>query len=467
MVEIIIAIIKYSVLFAGSLYGFLKLLQIKLKWLNLLDLPVAVVCATALYFATKYLRLLLPAGFWLLTFLYCLARYRRSVLITATTSVISCGITIISMVVAFVVSIPIEMLTFTFIPNEEIRNIITVCIVSILQLLAIFLIFKIKRLRSGISIQNNNGTIEILLLISILSIFLMTLLYTDNVANSPTELIVITITFCGLGLIIWWKKHVANNYQKQLYKRNEEIYEHQIGEYEKELEKLKSHNDDLAKIIHRDNKLIPAMAAAVEKLIANAPDKSEYEDLLKQLKNLSTERNLMVESYQAKSDNLPKTGNCSLDTVMRFLSDKAARNNVSAAFEIADGAIAAVLQVFKDSVDLITIILDLGENAVIAAKNTENAKIMITFEIENSVASINFYDNGPPFDKSVTENMGKKRVTTHKGEGGSGIGLMTLFEILNKYNASYSLDGNTDREGFTKHIRILLDNMRTITVEKQ
>lgn len=467
MVEIIITTIKYSVLFAGSFYGFIKLSQIKLKWLNLLDLPVAVACATALCFATQHLRLLVPLGFLLLTFLYCLARYRRPLLNTVTLCVISCGITIISMVAAFIISIPIEMLAFTFIPNEEIRNIVTVCIVSALQITANFLTYLIKRLRSGISIKNNNGTIEILLLISVLSIFLMTLFYTDNIAHSPIELIVLTLIFCGLGLIIWWKKHVANNYQKQLYKRNEEIYEHQIGEYEKELEKLKSHNDDLAKIIHRDNKLIPAMAAAVEKLIADAPDKSEYENLLKQLKNLSTERNQMVESYQAKSDNLPKTGNCSLDTVMRFLSDKAARNNVSVAFEIADGAIAAVLQVFKDSVDLITIILDLGENAVIATKNTENAKIMITFEIENSVASINFYDNGPPFDKSVTENMGKKRVTTHKGEGGSGIGLMTLFEILNKYNASYSLDGNTDREGFTKHIKILLDNMHTITVEKQ
>ena len=59
--------------------------------------------------------------------------------------------------------------------------------------------------------------------------------------------------------------------------------------------------------------------------------------------------------------------------------------------------------------------------------------------------------------------MGKKRVTTHKGEGGSGIGLMTMFEILNKYKASYRLDESPDKDGFTKCVKIILDNLHTVT----
>ena len=72
----------------------------------------------------------------------------------------------------------------------------------------------------------------------------MTLLYMDDIASSPTDLIVITIVFCGLALIIWWKKHVTNNYLKQLYKRNESIYEQRIEDYEKERQGLLNQNAD-------------------------------------------------------------------------------------------------------------------------------------------------------------------------------------------------------------------------------
>ncbi|MDE6868283.1 MAG: hypothetical protein K2J83_03970, partial [Clostridia bacterium] len=424
MIEDILIIAKYTVLFICSFYGFIKLTKIKLNLLNLLDLLVTVVLAIALHFATKNLKMLVPVGFLLLTFLYCL-RFRRPVLTTTTISVISCGITIITMVIAFVVSIPFEFLTFAFIPNAVLRDVITLILVCVLMLVIIFLTYRIKRLKSGISIQSNTGTIEILLLISILSIFLMTLFYTDNIANSPLELIVLALLFCGLAFIIWWKKHVTNNYQKQVYKRNEIIYERRIEEYEQKQKKLLNQNDELSKIIHRDNKLIPAMASAVEKLIENSPDKKEFEDLLNQLKSLSEERNRVIDEYQAKTDSLPKTGNSLLDAVLHFLNSNAKQNKIAAEFKIDDGAIPAALQVVKDPVDLNTMICDLGENAVIATKHTENGKIFIAFEINNGIASISFYDNGPPFDKSVIENMGKKRITTHKNEGGSGIGLMT------------------------------------------
>ncbi|MDE5943511.1 MAG: hypothetical protein K2H30_04810 [Clostridia bacterium] len=292
----------------------------------------------------------------------------------------------------------------------------------------------------------------------------MTLFYTNNIANSPLELIVLALLFCWLAFIIWWKKHVTNNYQKQIYKRNEMIYERRIEEYEQEREKLIKQNEELSKIIHRDNKLIPAMAGAVEKLIENAPDKKEFEDLLLQLKSLSSERNRVIDEYQAKTDSLPKTGNYSLDAVLHFLDSNAKQNKISTEFKIDNGAIPAALQAIKDPVDLNTLVCDLGENAVIATRHTENGKIFIAFEINNGIASVSFYDNGPPFDKSVIENMGKKRITTHKNEGGSGIGLMTLFEILNRYNASYRLDEKPDRDGYTKCVSIIFDNLHKVSI---
>lgn len=465
MISDIIALIKYTGLFVCSFYCFIKLSQIKFRLINILDLLATVLFAAALYYATKHLRLLVPIGFLILTFLYSWARYRKPVLNTVTMSTISCGITIATMAAAGIVTFPLGIITFRFIPNETVRNIITVCVVFVLQIVAVFLICRIKRLKSGISIQNSNGTIEFLLLASILSIFLMTLLYTDNISDSPATIIVITITFCGLALIVWWKKHVTGNYQKELYKRNENYYEQRLAENENERAELLKQNKDLAEIIHRDNKFIPAMEAAVEMILEKEPDNKDYQQMLSQLKILYAERYDAINTYQSKADNLPKTESSALNGIIRFVNSQAVQNNISAEFEVNGAAIHSLTEIFKGSLELNTLILDLGINAIIAAKGVADGKILIAFEITEVGPSISFYDNGPPFDKAVIENMGKKRITTHKNDGGSGIGLMTLFGILNKYNASYHLNEKTEKYGFTKCVKISFDNQHTTTIE--
>ena len=62
MIETLIALTKYSVLFAGNFYGYIKLSKIKLSLLNLIDLLFSVILATGLFYATKYFRMLITIG---------------------------------------------------------------------------------------------------------------------------------------------------------------------------------------------------------------------------------------------------------------------------------------------------------------------------------------------------------------------------------------------------------------------
>ncbi len=464
MIEDILAITKYFVLFIGSFYGYFKLSKTKLRIINLLDILIAIIFSIGLYYATKQLQIIIPLCFLLLSYLYIIIRVRHSLLNTATICLISCGITIIIMAFAFIVSIPINYLIFLIIPNTAIRDCVAIIASDLLQLLFTFLIYKIKRFKSGITIQDNDGNIELLILVSILSIFLLTLTYTENVANSPLEIILLTLIFCGLELIIWWKKYVTNKYHTKIYKRNEALYEHRIEEYENERNNLLNQNTELSKIIHRDNKLIPAMVMAVKELINNAPDNAELNALLEQLEELSTEHREIIDAYQAKSDDLPKTNVIPIDAVLHYILSKAKQNNIEFTVNIANDCIHNLLSQITDIMDLTTILCDLGENAVIATKNISGSKILITFENSGSnVPSICVFDNGPLFDEKVIANMGKKRITTHKDDGGTGIGLMTLFEILNKYNASFCLDEKPNNE-FTKYIRITFDNLHNVEI---
>lgn len=466
MLEDILAISKYSVLFIGSFYGYFKLSKTKFRLINLLDFFVAIIFSIGLYYATKKLRLLIPICFSLLTCVYIILRVRQSILNTVTICVVSCGITIVTMAFAFIVSIPLGYLMYLITPNDTIRNCVVALLTDIFQLLFIFLIYKIKRFKSGISIQDNDGNIELLILVSILSIFLLTLIYSENAAHSPFEIILLTLIFCGLGLIIWWKKYVTNRYHTQIYKRNETLYEDRIEEYESERNNLLNQNAELSKIIHRDNKLIPAMVMAVKELISNSPDNAELSVLLNQLEELSAEHKEIIDSYQAKSDILPKTNVIPIDAVLHYILSKAKQNDIEFNVNLVNDCIPDLLSKITDMTDLTTILCDLGENAVIATKNISESKILIVFDYaESNAPRICVFDNGPLFDEKVIDNMGKKRITTHKDDGGSGIGLMTLFEILNKYNASFCLDERQNNK-FTKCIRLTFDNLHTIDIIK-
>lgn len=461
MIDVILAIAKYSGLFISNFYGYLKLARIKIRPVNLIEPVVAVVFATGLYYATKRLRLLIPMILLLMTFVYLLIRYRQPIMNTATYSVIACGVTIVGTAFAFIVSVPLGLIAFGYIADDAIRSSATIITTSALQLIFVFLIYKIKRFKNGLSLQKNDGYIELLIFISIICIIFLTLFYTDYITHSPGEIIILAFIFFGLGLFSWWKKHVTNTYRKQVQKRNEAIYEQRIQEYENERKQLLEQNEKLSKIIHRDNKLIPAMVIAVEELAASSGSDEKLNGLTEQLSSLASEHKQIIENYRSQYDNLPKTDVVALDAVLRYVYSRAQQNHVELKVNVVKESVAPLLSAISEPCDLSTILCDMSENAIIASRTIPDGRILISFELSASgVPVILFCDNGELFDEKVIANMGRNRITTHAAEGGSGIGLMTLFEILNKYNASFCLDEIPETEGYNKLIKLTFDNLR-------
>ena len=76
---------------------------------------------------------------------------------------------------------------------------------------------------------------------------------------------------------------------------------------------------------------------------------------------------------------------------------------------------------------------------------------------------ISVYDSGNNFSKEVIKHLGKRRYTTHKDSGGTGIGLMNTFKLLKEYNASFSIEENIDNPSYTKIVSIIFDKNGTKT----
>ena len=117
-----------------------------------------------------------------------------------------------------------------------------------------------------------------------------------------------------------------------------------------------------------------------------------------------------------------------------------------------------ILNIISES-DLHTLLADLTENAIIASQNSSKKNILVQIVFSSDLTSIEILDSGESFAPEVLHNIGRKPVTTHPEEGGSGIGLMTTFEIAAKYKASFTIDELPDEVSFTKKIAVCFDGL--------
>ena len=119
--------------------------------------------------------------------------------------------------------------------------------------------------------------------------------------------------------------------------------------------------------------------------------------------------------------------------------------------------------------DLETLLADHIKNAIIAINHTDNVNrsILVRLGEIDGIYSVYIYDSGIEFEKETLENLGKKPSTTHKDEGGTGMGFMNTFDTLRKCNASLVIEefGKPDKDNYTKSIMIKFDNKNEFKIK--
>ncbi len=424
---------------ACSLYAYVKITGSKLKPIHLLYIPAFAVCSAGLHFVWAYFRLAVSVCLLVICVLAFFIGFRRRFYSTLSLSTMALGMTVFFMAVSTAIASLAMLLLDRFIP-ENFKDLFIVSIFSVLMILLTLLIFKIKKIKKRIVPITNDDVYEKLLFISVLSIFGMTLTFTTDREATFLEIGFIFISFCCLSIILGWRKMTANSYRKNILDRNVEVLEYSAREYNAERERLAEQNRELAKIIHRDNKLLPAMELSVRSLLERYPDDKQAKELLQGLNKLFTERANAVESFRSEATILQTSGDVTIDSVLGFLNAKAADYKVEFTAEAEEGAVEFFREQFKELTDFNAILCDLGENALIAAKHVENGKVKAVLDYAGGIATLKLYDNGALFDEKVIAEMGRTEITTHKNDGGSGIGLVTAFKILKKYSASICID---------------------------
>lgn len=373
---------------------------------------------------------------------------------------ISVGISYLTYIISSFITAPATYILFSRLDKSTL-NIISFFFIGIFQTVLCFLLFKIKRFKKGIAAYKSKLTSDLGVLISLSLLLLASLFNNEKNPYFIGTIILFCVIIIGLLLLFWWKKHITNIYLEKVHSRNIEILENALSEQQEINGKLKKSNEELSSIIHRDNKLIPAMESAVEEILAckSADEQKEKSSaLLSQLKAMSSERSTILGDYENKHKALVQTGIFSIDASLKYLMNRAHKDNISFDLSVTCNIGESAKDLISEN-NMNTLILDLGENAVIAVRDATTKNVLVVFGTENDSFTISIYDSGLPFENKVIENLGKRRITTHKKTGGSGIGLMTTAELLRKYKASLVVDENIDNENYTKKVSVIFDGL--------
>lgn len=387
---------------------------------------------------------------------------------TNTTIRISLPILIISLAISLITLALSTALISIFIifssNNTYLISIPSIFIIGILQLLLVFYLFKIKRLQKGMPflLKHNIITIGLIPPLCIITLFCLIQFYFPQ--TSPSRLLILfTILFLALLLLIWWRRKITQSYVEKLRISEVEALYKEISDKDLEIEKLHVNNDELARIIHKDNKLIPAMELAVRNYLQAADSmtledvKQMGKDLLTHLEHMSEDRQGIIHTYQEKTAYHQRCGLASIDAIVDYMEKRASDLGIEYHYQY-DKDIKEKLSAYINETDAMHLLSDIIENAIIATTDQDKKMICVHIGFIQDILFMDISDSGIAFDPETYQNFGILKSTTHADHGGSGIGLMDLGRLKKQYKFSLQIyEYSPDSSDYTKKIRLLFD----------
>lgn len=455
---------RYFFLIYCCFYVFTKIININIyvKNFQFYTLSFSLVFAGFISFFSNYYNLIFRLLFFFsIYFIFMLILTKAKFSFVLTASFIAFSISYFSL---FIPGLFLSIISSFFWREVTLLNPVCIFLSGIIQCFLLHALFRIKRLRKGMpfllhSRLMNIGTLSCLAIVLLLVSF--------SVAPSSSVLIhalvLLFILFLAFLLLFWWRRRITLDYVQKLRMDEVESLYKKISDNEQEIEKLNTNNDYLSKVIHKDNKLIPAMEMALHSYLLEAPSMEAEEarqfgaDLLSQLQSMSAEREGIISNYQKNTDSHPKIGIYSVDAVILYMEKRAEKFNITYNLRF-DNDIKDAIVGFIHERDMLHLLSDLIENAIIAVKDASHREIFLHIGFLQGGLFIDLYDSGIPFEPAVYQDFGNCQHTTHADSGGSGIGLMDIWNLKRKYKASLQIyEYLPDSDIYTKKIRLLFD----------
>lgn len=348
----------------------------------------------------------------------------------------------------------------SFLPNSDVvpRPVFAI-LIGVLQLILAFLLFRIPRLKHGFPFIVDYQYGDLGVYISVAILVTASFLGLSEGTHFVYMILAFSILVCGMILWLWWRSRITQKYLNKLKERDLTELNSIVSIQQEEIEQLKAQNEALSKLIHKDNKFLPALDLIVKEFLIDAlreekPDTriAKTKQLIEQLDQLSEDRAGAVQSYELSHKKLPATGSTAVDAVLSYMLQRAIEAGIDFDLWTSGDAENPVPEE-----DFTTLLADLLENALITTRDSVRKRILVTIGMAKEGFSLSVFDSGGPFPTEVLENWGIRQITSHADSGGSGIGMMSTHELCRRYHASFVIEEFPPDMLYSKRVTICLD----------
>ena len=289
-------------------------------------------------------------------------------------------------------------------------------------------------------------------------------IYRSHILSTKT-IIIISLIFLASFFLYYWQHRITQTYLERLRIANENSLENEITSLKEEITTLQADNHHLTQIVHKDNKLVPAMETTVLEFLQSAKVLSTEElftrgnELGRTLQEMAKERKGILTSLSSTNNSMPSSGLIAIDGLLSYMEKRAAESNINYKVKMDDNIKELILTALSED-DLRHLLGDLIENAIIATNYSELPKhISIHLGSLQDKFLLEISDSGIPFNPETYQHFGYEHCSTHQEDGGTGTGLLDIWSIKKKYKASlYIYEYETSSSNiYTKKISFLFD----------
>ena len=438
--------IKIFFLFITAIYAFYKLLNCKpkTKLVQISLLLFSILLDISITYLFDNYKTIIPFILFFVFFLLMKFTERQRFLPTSLTALFSFSF---SFVVSFFSIILISVLLIPFYcKNYDIPWPVLHIFIGLLQFLLIYCCFRIPRLRKGMSflynIQSGNTGSTLCILIVMLTIM-------GNQIKTRTDffrlIFFASILIFDFLLLYWWNYHITQTYRKFLRKNELDSLNLLLEERNQQIITLKDENDYLAELIHKDNKMLPSITQAILEARENKTplDLSEWETdspLYQKLKQMYDERVEALETHEKKIHDFPHTCYETVNGTLSYMKSEAQRDSIPFHIVLFDKLESTIPEEISED-DFNHMLSDLLANALNACKNIPSASVQVYLGKIEEISTIKICNTGNVFNPETLNALGLSRHTTHADTGGSGIGLMSIWKLKQKYKATLLIEG--------------------------
>ena len=324
------------------------------------------------------------------------------------------------------------------------------------QFILLIAFWRIKRIRNGITFLKKWKDDEYmnLLLLNISSAILFIAVILSNYQEGITSKFgVMLIIFAIVMFITIWKS-LQLYYKQQMLEKVLEKTQKDLADKTEEVKKLEAENLSFSEISHSIAHRQDSLKHKLEKLSTN----TEFADEI----SINAQIDNITKDLRKKTKiDLEKTGKEIVDDMLDCMQAKCVENNIDFQLQI-NGNIYHMTNNYIAKEDLEILLADHIKDAIIAINHCENINKSILVRIGkiDGIYGVYFYDSGIEFEFNTLLNLGKIPITTHKNEGGTGMGFMNTFKTLSKTKGSLEIEeiGKPSKSNFTKVLKFKFNN---------